>query len=76
MRGVETMRYIKKPKPQTGDKRTIKKFALLPIIINEEVRWLEFVTIYQEFIIGYGSTIWLNIKFIDQPLDTSKPHMI
>ena len=35
--------------PTTGETRIVRKFALFPIAINAEIRWLEMVTIYQSY---------------------------
>ena len=48
-------------KPYWGDKKIVTKFALFPIRIKREIRWLEKVTIEME----YGLTCWLPMKFID-----------
>lgn len=58
--------------PEKGDKRKKTKFLLFPICIDCEWRWLETVTIQQQFD-GWGynnyecyeSELWKNIKFID-----------
>lgn len=47
--------------PKYGDTKTKKKFALLPINLNSEVRWLEFVTIKY----CYGFCSWIPEKFVD-----------
>ena len=47
-------------KPEMGEVRIIKKFAILPITINGETRWLEWVKIRQKFAI----TIWINDEFV------------
>lgn len=47
-------------KPYYREERTIKRFAFLPIEAGREVRWLEFVTIRQEYI-GF----WRNMYFED-----------
>lgn len=47
--------------PNRGDFRVIKKFAILPITINGETRWLEWVRIRQEFV----ATIWIDDEFVD-----------
>lgn len=54
------MRWYKH-KPKMGDKKIVTKFALFPIEIDNEVRWLEKVTIEME----YGITMWHPMKFID-----------
>ncbi len=50
---------------KNGDIRIIRKFALLPIFIKGEVRWLEWVSIKQ--MAGRGHTLyeWINLEFID-----------
>ena len=47
--------------PKYGDTKIKKKFALLPINLKGEVRWLEFVKI--EYWRGFSS--WIPNKFID-----------
>jgi hypothetical protein len=45
------MRFFTKEKrmPKVGDKRIVKYFALLPVEIDGETRWLESVEIKKEF---------------------------
>jgi hypothetical protein len=50
------------PDPRPGDKRTITKFAWLPIWINLEIRWLEWVAIEQRYSIWPG---WENRRFLN-----------
>lgn len=49
-----------------GTKRQIELFALLPIKIGNEIRWLENVVIEQQIIAGSRDEgkHWENIKFI------------
>lgn len=55
-------------KRRTGDERIIKKFAIFPIKVNGQVRWLEWVTIKQ---VAYDTDYygrfdcWHNKEFID-----------
>lgn len=35
--------------PITGSGRTVRKFALLPIKIDNEIYWLEWVTFHQSY---------------------------
>ncbi len=35
------MKFKLKPKPKHGDKRTVNKFAILPVRIGNELIWLE-----------------------------------
>ena len=64
------MRWYK-PRPiDRGTKRTIVKFAWLPVTISGETRWLERVAIRQEYVSdgcngGYYYTGWSNIEFDD-----------
>jgi len=55
--------------PKFGDKRTITKFAFLPIKIGNQTRWLQTVTLEQEYITGGAADIiyaeWENRKFVD-----------
>ena len=62
-------------KNKTGDVRIINYFAIWPVCINDELRWLEYVTIEQVYqkgtTIGQDYSIpdnWLNIRFIDEEL--------
>jgi len=66
------MRGKCKTQRTNGEKRTITKFALFPICTIElEWRWLEYVTIEQEFDCNYSnydgwkSDWWKNLRFID-----------
>lgn len=60
-----------KPKYVLGDKRVISWFAILPVCIKGEWRWLERVTVQQEvvpFVDGmmeYTGITWENKRFID-----------
>ena len=50
--------------PLLFEHRTIRRFAILPVKIENEVRWLEWVTIlqiYEENAFGYG---WHNEEFL------------
>lgn len=47
--------------PQPNDKRIVKKFLFLPMVIRGEGRWFEFVTIEQKYSVGE----WVDVKFID-----------
>lgn len=62
--------------PKDGDIKIKRKFALFPIEINNEVRWLEFVNIqymyrekvyiqYKNDIKGYIYTGWTLEAFVD-----------
>ena len=64
------MRYIK---PELGTKRIETWFALFPVTIGRETRWLEKVTVEQEYKemanfcadVIVPSNEWLNVKFIN-----------
>lgn len=47
-------------KPNDLDTRIKTWFALFPVIIDNECRWLETVTVKQIYLLG-----WDNIEFID-----------
>ena len=60
--------------PKSGDIKTKKKFAILPIEANGEVRWLEQVVVKYQFfdnqVVKYKGKFyrvigWLPIEFID-----------
>ena len=49
--------------PKDGQKRIIKKFALFPIRLNGETRWLETVYILQKYLDGNSCGYWDNKMF-------------
>ena len=54
--------------PIDGDVKIKKKFALFPITINYETRWLEWVNIkykYSEDCWGWCCCGWIPTEFID-----------
>jgi len=55
--------------PKDGDERIITKFAWLPINIVENYRWLERVTVKQNYNEYHG---WMNMKFIDETAPTER----
>lgn len=70
------MRWIE---PRPGDEKIVKKFALFPITICEETRWLEWVTIkyvYRSYAHTdmYGDRYlayrWSKETFIDEDKNT------
>ena len=61
------MRWIVK-KPEHWDTKIKRKFALFPIRIGDEVRWLEWVTIRYRFIYAeteYDSDVWVKESFVN-----------
>lgn len=51
---------------KTGDKRIVKRFALFPIYINNDVRLLEWCLIKQQaYDVSYYINPWFNISLID-----------
>jgi hypothetical protein len=58
-----------KPTPFKSE-RTITKFALFPITIDGITKWLEKVTIRQQYQASGAADIsfigWVNVKFIDK----------
>ncbi len=57
------MRYIFKT-PNHGDTKVKKKFLFFPVIIDEELRWLETATIKYKF--DFINEKWYPIEFIDE----------
>ncbi len=54
------MRWKFPPGPKKYDRRTVTVFALIPRWIDDEVRWLELVTIEQLY-----SGNWHDVRFVD-----------
>ena len=63
------MRWNDKVSPDVGTKRTVVKFAYLPVTILGHNRWLERVAITQEWREGGAADVvfkgWVDIKFDD-----------
>lgn len=66
------MKFKEKDKnyPTVGDSKIVKLFALLPIKIGKETRWLEFVKInkiykFHDHGIEDSYYKWDNINFVD-----------
>lgn len=57
------MRWYRKIK-ECGTIRYRKRFALLPICVNREVRWLETVYLKQTLSSDWDDVWWDNIKFL------------
>lgn len=55
------MRWIKK-EPEYCSYRVKTRFALLPVTIDKETRWLETVTTQQM----YSFDEWFDLSFIDE----------
>src|SRR3990170_2731997 len=60
------MRWKMKPKPEVGNERIVGLFLFWPTRIGNEVRWLEWATIYQEYycrktVLGATEWGWENI---------------
>jgi len=68
------MRWRVRGLANIGEQRTIKRFALFPIYVSGECRWLETVYIRQELVWGYefisaiGATpciTWRDVEFVE-----------
>lgn len=57
------MRYFR---PCIGDKRTITYFAWFPIELAREVRWLERVSVCQEYAQTSRGEAWISRRFADR----------
>ena len=55
--------------PKNGDRKIKRKFALLPIAINYETRWLEWVNIEYEYYDGIFDSYWIADRFIDEEVE-------
>jgi len=53
-----------------NDKRTRVAFALLPVTISNETRWLETVKFEEKFISDHAGAYWSKCKFIDDATDS------
>lgn len=55
--------------PKHGQRRIIRKFAILPIFTSNECRWLEWVKLEQEYSEYWDDETngdrWINIRFIN-----------
>jgi hypothetical protein len=66
-------------KPRVGEKRIIKKFLFLPKTIKGETRWLEWVTIEQQYLDSPGDIIiidcpvWIDIDWINDEKKITNP---
>lgn len=62
--------YTETREPQVGEFRIKTKFAWLPIHLKGEARWLEKVTIKQEYCKYMGATeyfkLWEDIEFMEE----------
>ena len=65
------MRWTVKPRPENGDIRVIEKFALLPVFVGHDARWLERVKVEQTFsktyvnYESYDCECWSNTRFLE-----------
>lgn len=50
--------------PNEGDIRIVRKFAFFPIQADDEIRWLERVTIAQKYYSDYDGSGWNNLYFV------------
>jgi len=67
--GVSYMRIKLKPNPKEGDTRIISWFAILPVTIGLDFRWLERVTVKQIFRQRWYKSCnvldWCDVAFCD-----------
>jgi hypothetical protein len=60
------MRIYSKANAKDGDERTITKFLLFPVEIDNETRWLEKATILQKMNCWSYGDDWENVKFVNK----------
>jgi len=59
------MKYNPRETPIMGTRRIIKKYLIIPIMLNNEWRWLESAKIEQEYtFMGWYNMSWANNKKI------------
>jgi hypothetical protein len=58
------MRWVIPKEPVWGQRRVIRRFALLPITANYERRWLEWVYIEQYYVVSVWEMCWGNNRFV------------
>jgi hypothetical protein len=59
--------YLKvKRYPELGDHREKSWYALCPVKIKTEIRWLERVNVVQTFKRFEDGDYWSNVRFIDE----------
>lgn len=68
------MRFLKRESslPPNGKLDTSSWFAILPVTVNDEIRWMETVTVEYEYWEGYGAfaaPCWIATKFVDKPME-------
>ena len=58
------MRWNKR-EPRSGNRRVKSWFAIFPVTINGETRWLEKVKVLQQFCMTIVENSWKNIEFVN-----------
>jgi len=59
---------LKVSNPKRGDARTIRRFLLFPRVIGNEMRWLCWVNIQQEYEDIWTDDGWKDRCFIDEKI--------
>lgn len=62
------MRWTTEPDPEDGDRRTTSWFALWPVTIGTETRWLERVSVLEEYrvpCLACGDPFWAKRRFVE-----------
>lgn len=60
------MRFkLSKSDPNIGDIEVRSWFAIIPVQINDEIRWLEKVTVESQYSYSDSAYFWKMKKFID-----------
>ena len=70
------MRYIEPPSPEQGNKRLRTFFAFTPFRVDKETRWLEWVTVREEYKCGYGGCWWCVLEFVDDKKELLRAYPI
>jgi hypothetical protein len=67
------MRWVDPPPPQIGDEKIVSWFAIRPVLINREWRWLERVSVKMRYTAGMFDNDWHWVGFVDPPKPEPKP---
>jgi hypothetical protein len=60
------MRFHREPNPEDGTSEIVSFFAIFPVTIDNETRWLEFVAVKKVYMLtDMWGRIWVDMCFVD-----------
>ena len=68
------MRWIEPPPPRVGDEKIVSWFAIRPVVLGREVRWLERVSVKMRFESCLLGPDWTWVEFVDPPKTKTDPN--